>query len=133
MSIFLVVEIAVFHVVREVLVIVGPEAQSMRCSAGKRIVVVGIEALRVVAIMRLGEQVRDWEHGVEKSSLLKHSLLFHGGQSFDFGVRILQKCYGRPSRRLITEAVLNNELTEAETMNSKREWSFVELDKVSVA
>ena len=82
---------------------------------------------------RLGEQVKDWDRGVEESPLLKHSLLFHGGQRFDFGVKILKRCYGRPSRRLITEAVLINELTERETMNSKREWSFVELDKVSVA
>ena len=82
---------------------------------------------------RLGEQVKDWERGVETSPLLKHSRLFHGGQEFDFGVRILKRCYGRPSRRLIAEAVLINELTECETMNSKHEWSFVELDKVLVS
>ena len=81
----------------------------------------------------LGEQIIDWDGGAEKSPLLRHSQLFHGGQRFDFGVRILKRCYGRPSRRLITEAVLINELTERETMNIKCEWSFVELDKVSVA
>ena len=82
---------------------------------------------------RIGEQVRDWDRGVENCPLLKHSRLFHGGQRFDFEVSILKRCYGRPSRRMITEAVLINELTEGETMNSKHEWSFVELDKVSVS
>ena len=82
---------------------------------------------------RIGEQVRDWVRGVQDCPLLKHSILFHEGQHFDFGVKILRNCYGKPSRRMITEAVLINELTEDETMNSKREWSFVELDKVTVA
>ena len=79
---------------------------------------------------RTGEHVRDWERGAEKCPLLRHSHLFHGGERFDFGVKVLKSCYGKPSRRMITEAVLINELSDAETMNSKREWSFVELDKV---
>ena len=82
---------------------------------------------------RLGEHVRDWNRGVETNPLLKHSHLFHDGQRFDFGVKILKRCYGRPSRRLITEAVLINELAETETMNNKHEWNFVELDKVLVS
>ena len=81
---------------------------------------------------RIGEHVKDWERGVEKCPLLKHSHLYHGGEKFDFGVRVLKNCYGKPSRRMITEAVLINELSDTETMNSKREWSFVELDKVVI-
>ena len=67
---------------------------------------------------RIGEQVRDWDSGVQEYPLLSHSRLFHEGRRFDFGVKILRSCYGKPSRRMITEAVLINELTEEETMNS---------------
>ena len=68
----------------------------------------------------IGEQVRDWHNGVQECPLLNHSRLFHEGQRFDFGVKILRSCYEKLSRRMITEAVLINELTEEETMNSKR-------------
>ena len=40
------------------------------------------------------------------------------------------KCFGKPSRRLITEAVMIEELGENETMNSKSEWGYVNLRKI---
>ena len=82
---------------------------------------------------RTGEHVSNWERGVEECPLFSHSRLYHGGQRFEFGVKVLRNCYGKPSRRMITEAVLINELSDTETMNSRKEWSFVELDKVMTA
>ena len=40
------------------------------------------------------------------------------------------RCFGKPSRRLITEAVLIGELKDNEVMNSRREWSYACLNKV---
>ena len=47
-------------------------------------------------------------------------------------VKVLSKCYGRPTKRLITEAVLIDELPDNEVMNSKSEWTYVKLAKVQV-
>ena len=49
---------------------------------------------------------------------------------FEFEIEILSRCYGKPSRRMITEAVLIEELNEEETMNSRKEWTYTRLDKV---
>ena len=82
---------------------------------------------------RIGEHVCDWNRGEEKCPMSRHSLLYHEGNSFDFGVQVLRNCYGKPSRRMISEAVLISDLGEDETMNGKQEWTFVQLDKVNVA
>ena len=58
---------------------------------------------------RIGEQVRDWNMGEQKCPMSRHRLLYHGGQPFDFDVEVLRNCYGKPSRRMISEAVLINE------------------------
>ena len=42
----------------------------------------------------------------------------------------MTRCFGKPSRRLISEAVLIEELASDETMNSKLEWSYAKLNKV---
>ena len=42
------------------------------------------------------------------------------------------KDYGKPSRRLITEAVLIDNLVDAQTMNSRREWTYTNLNKVRI-
>ena len=60
----------------------------------------------------------------------RHSDECHGGHPFEFDVKILSRCFGKPSRRLITEAVLIGELDDNEVMNSKREWSYACLNKV---
>ena len=81
---------------------------------------------------RVNEHVNKWDNEDSECMLMRHSLLFHRQNRFDFEVKVLRNCYGKPSRRMITEAVLINELKEDEVMNSKHEWSFVELDKVTV-
>ena len=82
--------------------------------------------------VRTCEEFRDWAKQDDGSPLWKHSQLYHGGGDFEVDVEILAKCYGKPSRRKITEAVLIDELPENESMNSKKEWSYVKLSKVGM-
>ena len=76
--------------------------------------------------------MRECNNGVDECPLRRHSMLFHDGRDFEFEVKILRNCFGKPSRRMITEAVYINELKEEETMNSKQEWTFIELNKLRV-
>ena len=81
---------------------------------------------------RMNEQFAYWERGVENNPLTRHSELYHNGEKFDVEVKVEARCYGKPSRRYITEAVMIEELREDETMNNKNEWSYVKLKKVQV-
>jgi hypothetical protein len=81
---------------------------------------------------RVTEQVNKWSSGDDECPLRRHSVLFHEERQFEFEVKVLRNCYGKPSRRMITEAVYIDELKDDETMNSKHEWSFTKLDKVQV-
>ena len=72
----------------------------------------------------------DWAKGVQSSPLVRHKELFHPNDDFQIDVKILAKCFGKPSRRMITEAVLIDELSEQDTMNSKSEWNYVKLNKI---
>ena len=62
--------------------------------------------------------------------LQRHANLYHGGGPFEVRLRVLARCYGRPTRRMITEAVLIDEVPEEMAMNSKREWTYAKLGKV---
>ena len=81
---------------------------------------------------RVKEEMRDWEKKDEKSPLWRHSQLFHQGRGFVLEVKVIDRSFGKPSRRLITEAVEIEKLKEDETMNSKQEWTYVKLNKVQV-
>ena len=48
------------------------------------------------------------------------------------GVKILKNCFGDPTTRRITEAVLIDELTAEETMNAKNEWTYIKLNKITM-
>jgi hypothetical protein len=80
---------------------------------------------------RTGEHVKNWRNKDEKCPLYKHSILYHNGQEFEFDMKILARCYGKPSRRRISEAVYIDELSDDKTMNSKREWTYIKLNKVN--
>lgn len=82
---------------------------------------------------RMKEHFREWEAKSGDSHLHKHSTKCHGGDAFDVDIRIRSQCYGRPSTRLITEAVQIEELPNENTMNSKSEWTYVKLPRVAVA
>ena len=62
----------------------------------------------------------------------RHSQLFHQGGDFDIEGKVTDKSFGMPSRRMITESVMIEQLGENETMNSKQEWTYVKLNKVCI-
>ena len=78
------------------------------------------------------EHLKAWEREEDGCPLQRHANLYHGGGHFEVQVKVLSKCYGRPTKRLITEAVLIDELPDNEAMNSKSEWTYVKLGKVQV-
>ena len=53
--------------------------------------------------------MKNWDKDLHFCPLKRHSDLFHGGNMFEFEIEILSRCYGKPSRRMITEAVLIEE------------------------
>ena len=79
---------------------------------------------------RTCEHVDDWRREDLSCPLYRHQELFHQNEDFDFEVKILSKCFGKPTRRMITEAVMIEELREEETMNNKNEWTYVALNKI---
>ena len=82
---------------------------------------------------RFTEEMREWRDMKSESPLWRHSELYHGGGDFEVEVEVLKSCFGKPSRRMITEAVMIEQLGDRETMNSKREWTYTKLNKVRVA
>ena len=81
---------------------------------------------------RVKEEEKDWKNRSENSPLWRHSELYHQGEDFELEVKITDRSFGRPSRRMITESVLIEQLRADETMNSKKEWSYAKLNKVHV-
>ena len=79
---------------------------------------------------RNGEHIKNWDDDLHSCLLKRHADECHGGHRFNFDISILSKCFGKPSRRLITEAVMIEELKDNEVMNSRREWSYTCLNKV---
>ena len=79
---------------------------------------------------RLKEHVS--EGSADEKPLKRHRELYHGGEDVEVSCKIVSRCYGKPSRRMIHEAVYIDELDDDETMNSMREWSYVKLNKVVV-
>ena len=73
-----------------------------------------------------------WENGDDECPLQRHANLYHDGGQFEASVKILARCFGKPSRRLITEAVMIDEIPADMTMNNKSEWSYVKLAKVQI-
>ena len=81
---------------------------------------------------RINQHFQDWDRKVETCPLHRHSVLYHGGKKFPVSVKILKTCFGDPTTRRITESVLIDNLTSAETMNGKNEWTYIKLNKVTV-
>ena len=78
------------------------------------------------------EHLEAWEAADDECPLQRHANIYHEGGHFEAEVKIIARCYGKPSRRLITEAVMIDEIPPDKTMNSKSEWSYVKLAKVQV-
>lgn len=81
---------------------------------------------------RTKEHFKDWRDQKDGSILLEHSKKYHQNESFEVEISIKAKCFGEPATRLITEAVLIDELTNFETMNNKSEWSYVKLPHATI-
>ena len=79
---------------------------------------------------RLKEHLDDLDNEKPGTPLFRHKELFHPDGEFSIDVKILSKCFGKPSRRMITEAVLIGELKDENTMNSKTEWTYTRLNKL---
>ena len=78
------------------------------------------------------EHIEAWKKKDDECPLQRHANLYHEGGHFVAELEVLAKCYGKPSRRLITESVYIEELDDDMTMNGKGEWSYVKLAKVQV-
>ena len=62
--------------------------------------------------------------------MYKHAESFHEGEEVEFRMGIISKNFGKPTRRLITEAVHIGNLQSEKAMNCKQEWTYVKLNKV---
>ena len=79
---------------------------------------------------RTKEHENDLRKKKKGAPLTRHSELYHGGNPFEYDVKIIAKCFGKPTRRLITEAVHIDELKDDQCMNGKKEWTYYSLKKV---
>ena len=81
---------------------------------------------------RTKEHIRKWEAKAEDSYLHKHAVEYHNGGTYNINIKILAQCYGKPTTRMITEAVMIDELPDENSMNSKSECTYVKLPRVAV-
>ena len=82
---------------------------------------------------RMKEHISKWSEEAEDSCLHAHSTEKHRGEQFRIDVKLLKQCYGKPTERMISEAVLIQDLPSKHSLNSKAEWSYVKLPKVTVS
>ena len=87
---------------------------------------------RYVRYERTKEHIKAWERKCEDSCLHQHSLEYHNGETFAIDVKIQAQCFGKPTTRMITEAVRIEELPDENSLNSKSEWTYVKLPRVNV-
>ena len=73
---------------------------------------------------RIKEHFDAWKDRRENSVLWEHSQKKHNNEDFRIKVSIRSRCFGEPTTRLITEAVLIDELKEEETLNNRNKWAY---------
>ena len=81
---------------------------------------------------RINEHHNDWSNQKEESPLWRHSVEHHDAGTFPIEVKILKRCFGKPTRRMITEAVLVEEVENKESMNNKYEYGYVRIPRVTI-
>ena len=81
---------------------------------------------------RINEHYDDWNKMKEISVLHKHSVKYHSNNQFNIKISIIANCFGKPTTRMITEAVYIDELSDEETLNLKNEWSYIKLPKAVI-
>ena len=60
------------------------------------------------------------------------SMEYHNMNTFPVKMRILDRSFSRPTRRMITEVVRIEEMEETESLNNKKEYGYVKVPKVNV-
>ena len=108
------------------------QVQKIARENGLEIKVVEKAGVTVKSILQR-EEWRGWQNHDNTCPLWRHSEENHGGGDFEVEIRVTDRSFGKPSRRLITEAVRIEEVNDCEAMNSKREWTYTNLNKVNVA
>jgi hypothetical protein len=81
---------------------------------------------------RMKEHFSKWERRAEDSVLHKHSVQCHEEERFEVGIKLIASCYGKPTTRLITEAIHIEDIPEENSMNEKTEWNYVRLPRVGM-
>ena len=81
---------------------------------------------------RTNEHFEDLKNKKEEAPLWRHSSEYHNGGSFPVEMKILSRCFGKPTRRKITEAVLIQSMEQEKSLKNKNEYGFVQIPKVSV-
>ena len=81
---------------------------------------------------RINQHFYEWERRIECCPLYRHSQIYHNNNNFPVKVKILKTCFGDPTLRHITEAVLIDELSGDQTINNKNEWTYVKLNKLRI-
>ena len=62
----------------------------------------------------------------------QHSSEHHKREEFPVELKIMSTCFGKPTRRLINEVVLIEEMGDKEGMNNKAEYGCVRVPKVAI-
>ena len=81
---------------------------------------------------RTKEHIDDWGKKMDRCPLWRHAVEHHNGKDFEFEITIEAECFGKPTKRMITEAVLIDGMMDDKTMNNKREWTYVRLNKIAI-
>ena len=81
---------------------------------------------------RMSEHFDLYNKADEKSILWKHALKHHNGEKYPIEIKIDSQCFGQPTRRLITEAVLISKMDCSESMNGKEEWSYYKIPQIDI-
>ena len=86
---------------------------------------------------RINEHFLDWVahkagKRTKKSLLWEYSCNHHNNDNFNANVTVLSQNFGDPTKRLITESIMIDELIDEDLMNSKKEWSYVRLPSASI-
>ena len=76
--------------------------------------------------------IKEWEKKSNDFYQHKHLQQYHNGETVRVDMKIKTQCYGKPTTRMITEAVRIEELPEENSLNSKSEWTYIKLPRVNV-
>ena len=76
---------------------------------------------------RTKQHFEDWNKKDGSSPLWRHSKEYHQNNNYPIELKILSKCFGKPTKRMITESVMIDEMEPEETMNSKNERGYVKV------